>query len=34
MENVSISVRRDELRNLFECLLQRLNDEVELETDY
>jgi hypothetical protein len=34
MENISVSVRRDQLRDLFECLLQRLNDEIELETDY
>lgn len=33
MEEVTITVRRDELRQLFERLLQRLDDEVILKTD-
>ncbi|HMB92270.1 MAG TPA: hypothetical protein VKP65_15565 [Rhodothermales bacterium] len=34
MKKANITVRRDELRQLFEKLLQRLGDEIILRTDY
>jgi len=34
MEETTITVRRDDLRQLFERLLRRLDDEVTLNTDY